>query len=255
SPFGGSLPLMVNHDKAWLTGARYYKVLLDGVDVTTSFSDYKWSTGLNRFELVTVAPSASHFFKVRSPAELWFNHFLGAFVDTTAVTNTLHTIEVRLYASASVASEIGHGTDPGRRIQVMVDNGWPSAAINAIWHDGSTIGACAVVTSGSSDFGFDITANDANQHLRSWALTAMWGDNASALVASDTYANHLGTAPHWAGTTGIVPGGPGWNADDGTFPSTHCAHTFYLDVWDRTINGWGYLHESTYHKSITIMLP
>ncbi|HSP73638.1 MAG TPA: hypothetical protein VLN26_14775, partial [Gaiellaceae bacterium] len=123
SPFGGSLPLMVNHDKAWLTGARYYKVLLDGVDVTTSFSDYKWSTGLNRFELVTVAPSASHFFKVRSPAELWFSHFLGAFVDTTAVTNALHTIEVRLYASASVASEIGHGTDPGRRIQVMVDNG------------------------------------------------------------------------------------------------------------------------------------
>lgn len=255
SPFGGSLPLMVNHDKAWAIGARYYKVLLDGVDVTAAFSDYKWNTALNKFELVPVAPSASHFFKVRSPAELWFNHFLGAFVDTSGVTNALHTIEVRLYASASVASEIGHGTDPGRRIQVMVDNGWPSAAINTIWHDGSAIGACAVVTSGSSDFGFDITATDANQHLRSWALTAMWGDNASAVVASDTYANHLGTAPHWAGTTGVVPGGPGWDANDGTYPSTHCAHTFYLDVWDRTINGWGYLHESTYHKSITIMLP
>lgn len=256
SPFGGTLPLMVNHDKAWLLGARYYKVLLDGADVTASFSDYRWNTALNRFELVTVAPSSTHFYKVRSPAELWFNHFLGAFVDTTAVANALHTIEVRLYASATAASEIGHGTDPGRRIQVMVDNGWPAAAINTIWHDGAAVGTCAIVTSGSSDFGFDITAVDAQQHLRSWALTAMWGDNHSALVASDTYANHLGTAPHWDGTSGIVPGGPGWNAAVAGDPtSTHCAHTFYLDVWDRVINGWGYLHESTYHKSITVMLP
>jgi hypothetical protein len=37
--------------------------------------------------------------------------------------------------------------------------------------------------------------------------------------------------------------------------STHCAHTFFLDAWDRVINGRGYVHgTSEYHKSITIML-
>ena len=76
--------------------------------------------------------------------------------------------------------------------------------------------------------------------------------HASAVVASDNYDNHLAGAPLWSGTTGIVPPGPGWNANDGTIPSTHCAHTFYLDVWDRVINGFGYIHEATFHKSITL---
>jgi hypothetical protein len=84
----------------------------------------------------------------------------------------------------------------------------------------------------------------------------MWGDNASAAVASDTYANHLGGAPIWAGISGVVtPPAPGWEANDGTWPSTHCAHTFYLDVWDRVIDGWSYIHDAGYHKSITILLP
>jgi hypothetical protein len=255
SPFGGSLPLMVNHDKAWTLGARYYKVLVDGVEQHDAFSDYKWNNATGRFELVTSAPSASNFFKVRSPAELWFNHFLGEFVDTGGLTNALHTIEVRLYSSASAAAEIGHGTDPGRRIQVRVDNRLPSATINRILHDGSAVSTCAIVNSGSSNFGFDITATDPDGHMLSWRLTALWGDNASAVVASDTYDNHLGGAPIWSGTAAVVPSGPGWNANDGTFPSTHCAHTFYLDVWDRVINGFGYIHEATFHKSITIMLP
>ena len=53
----------------------------------------------------------------------------------------------------------------------------------------------------------------------------------------------------------VTPPGPGWEANDGTWPSTHCAHTFYLDVWDRVIDGWSYIHEAGYHKSITILLP
>ncbi len=255
SPFGGTLPLMVNHDEAWAAGARYYKVLVDGAEVRDAFADYKWSNALSRFELQAVAPLATGFYRVRSPAELWFNHFLGAMVATGGLTNALHTIEVRLFASASAAAEIGAGADPGRRIPVRVDNSLPSAAINQILHDGSVVGACAVVSSGSTNFGFDVTATDPDGHLKSWSLIAMWGDNAAASIASDTYANHLGGAPIWSGTAGVVPGGPGWNANDGSYPSTHCAHTFYLDVWDRVIDGWSYIHEATYHKSITLLFP
>jgi hypothetical protein len=230
-------------------------VLVDGVEQAAAFADYKWNNATSRFELVTTSASASNFFKVRSPVELWYNHFLGEMVDTGSLTNALHTIEVRMYASASPATEIGHGSDPGRRIAVRIDNRLPSASINTIMHDGSAVNTCGVVTSGSSSFGFDITATDPDGHLLSWRLTALWGDNASAVVASDSYDNHLGGAPVWSGTTGVVPPGPGWNANDGTVPSTHCAHTFYLDVWDRVINGFGYIHEAAFHKSITIMLP
>ncbi|HYS47832.1 MAG TPA: hypothetical protein VEM36_03540, partial [Xanthobacteraceae bacterium] len=45
-----------------------------------------------------------------------------------------------------------------------------------------------------------------------------------------------------------VPGPP----SDPT--SINCAHTFFLDAWDRVINGWGYIHgDASYHKSITLM--
>jgi hypothetical protein len=34
-----------------------------------------------------------------------------------------------------------------------------------------------------------------------------------------------------------------------------CAHTFWLDVYDRVINGWVFIHGTSYHQSITINLP
>ncbi|MBV8857643.1 MAG: hypothetical protein JOZ96_06125 [Acidobacteria bacterium] len=46
-----------------------------------------------------------------------------------------------------------------------------------------------------------------------------------------------------------------WHAAVAGHPtSTHCAHTFFLSVWDRVINGYGYPHNRNYHKSITIWL-
>jgi len=256
SPFGGSLPVMVNHDRAYADGARYYKVFIDGVEQRQPFSDYRWDNPTSKFVLRTVSPSATGFFTVRSPAELWYNHFLGYYADSTGLTNALHTLGIRLYSAANAASEMGGLTDPGRTVGLLIDNRWPTAVINSIVHDGAVVGTCAVVTSGSSKFEFDVTASDPDGHLKSWYLGAMWGDDASGAVASDTYANHLGTAPIWAGIAGVVtPPAPGWEANDGTWASTHCAHTFYLDVWDRVIDGWSYIHEAGYHKSITILLP
>jgi hypothetical protein len=256
SPFGGTLPAMVNHDRAYADGARYYKVFIDGVEQRQPWSDYRLDNPTNKFVPRTVSPSATGFFPVRSPAELWYNHFLGYLADTSGLTNALHTIGIRLYAAANARSQIGDLTDPGRTVALRIDNRWPTAVINSILHDGVAGGACAVVTSGSSKFEFDVTASDPDGHLKSWYLGAMWGDNASAAVASDVYDNHLGGAPIWAGIAGVVtPPAPGWEANDGTWASTHCAHTFYLDVWDRVIDGWSYIHEAGYHKSITILLP
>lgn len=251
APFGGTLPVMVNHDKAWALGARYYKVFVDGSERSVAFGDYKWSTSTNRFEWQPASTGA--FLKVRSPAELWFNHFLGGLLPTGALSNALHTIEVRLYASASAASEIGHGTDAGRHFRALIDNRWPSASIDRIVHDGSPVGTCAIVDSGSTFFSFELTASDPDAHLKSWSLSALWGDNESATVAADAYESHLGASPAWNGPTAAVPGSP-WNCDTGTPTSKRCAHTFYLDVWDRVIDGWSYIHHATYHKSITIML-
>ena len=61
--------------------------------------------------------------------------------------------------------------------------------------------ACDIVSSAPNQFYFSITANDPNQHLLNYGLTAMWGDNQSESVYSDSYSNHpAAAAPHaWAG--------------------------------------------------------
>ena len=259
SPFGGTLPVMFNHENAYASGARYYKILVDGVEPRQTWYDYKWSTPDNAFTLRTIAPTASGYYPVRNPAELWYNHWLGYQLDTVALnlSNGLHTIAVQIFSGQSALLEIGNIGNPGHTMVVQIDNQWPQAQIDAIYHEPghNPIGTCGIVDSGTDEFTFDITALDAEQHLLSWSLTALWGDNQSATVASDSYSAHVSLSKLWPGVAGNVPS-PAWHAAVAGDPtSTHCAHTFYLGVWDRTIDGWNYIHYKEYHKSITLMLP
>ena len=263
-PFGGTLPLMINWEHAHSLGANFYQVFIAGqggapVEVTQPFGDYLWSVALNRFELVTTVPS-SGYYPLRASGQIWLNYWLGLLLDTTGQPNNLNKISIKLFASQNPASEIGHFTDAGRFASVMIDNTGPTANIEQILHDGSLVNTCAIVNSGSHTFTFKVTAS-APRHLRAWELTTYWGDNQSKTVASDDYSHHIATPPIWTGlSSGVVPppGPTPWDAYVAGPPpdptSIHCAHTFFLDAWDRVINGWGYVHgDATYHKSITLM--
>ena len=258
SPFGGTLPIMLNHDNAFLLGARFYRLFVDGAEPLQSWSDYRWSTPANSFVLHTINPIAGGYYPVHSPVELWYNHWLSYLLNTGSLSNGIHTIGVKLFSATAPASEIGHMTDPGRTMVARIDNGLPQASIDVIRHDGGAVGTCAIVASGSDAFTFDIVALDAEQHLLSWSLSAMWGDNKSKAVDADSYSNHIAANKKWAGTSATVPvvqPSP-WHATVAGDPtSKKCAHTFYLGVWDRVINGWNYIHYADYHKSITLMLP
>jgi sugar lactone lactonase YvrE len=252
-PFGGTLPLMINHERARGMGAAYYKILLAGAEVRQSWSDYKWSTATNRFELETITPDAANFYPVRGAGELWYNHWLGCMLSTAGVPTGLRTLEVRLYRpDKSAISLSGLIASVG----VMIDNSAPTAKIDQILHSGSPVGTCGIVNSGPDAFRFVITATDPEQHLLSWSLLAYWGDNRSKAVASDSYSAHVSPTRKWAGFSGPVPAGTWASADPSDPVYSHwCAHTFYLRVWDRVINGYNYLHYAEYTKSITIMIP
>jgi hypothetical protein len=43
-PFGGPLPLMINHLRAFHDGASYYRVKVDGVVHTDAWTDYRWNS-------------------------------------------------------------------------------------------------------------------------------------------------------------------------------------------------------------------
>ncbi len=252
-PFGGTLPLMVNHEGARGMGAAYYKILVAGVEVRQSWSDYKWSSATGRFEIETITPDAANFYPVRGAGELWYNHWLGGMLSTAGILSGLRTIEVRLYRPDKSAIPLGGVI---ASVGVMIDNSAPTAKIDQILHNGNPVGTCGIVNTGPDAFRFAITATDPEQHLLSWSLVAYWGDNKSKAVASDSYSAHVLPTRKWAGISGQVPAGTWVSADPSDPVYSHwCAHTFYLRVWDRVIDGYNYLHYAEYTKSITIMIP
>jgi hypothetical protein len=256
APFGGTLPLMFNHERAWAEGARYYKLEVDGVEPRQSFTDYRWSTSANRFQAQPVNPSATGYYRVRAPSELWYNHWLGYLLDTAGLANGLHEITLRIFAGTSEATEIGGGADTGRSVVVQIDNTVPLVAIEKIFHDGGEVGTCGLVTSGSDQFTFRITAQDPEQHMGSWSLVAIWGDNKSSAVAGDAYVPT--PTRKWAGPAGAtVPApAPAWEATvAGDDTSRRCAHTFRLAASSRVIDGWNTLHHRVVYKAITLLLP
>ena len=264
-PFGGTLPLMINWEHARTLGANFYQVFIAGpsgppVQVTQSFGDYLWSVPLNQFELVTTTPASGGYYRLRSAGQIWLNFWLGLLLDTTGRPNGLNTISIKLFSAESAASEIGHSTDPGRFAAVMIDNTVPVANIQQILQQPGNVpvGACAIVDTGTPTFTFVVTASAPQSHLLGWNLVAYWGDDKSMGVASDNYSAHITPTRLWAGITGVAvppPGPTPWNATVAGDPtSTHCAHSFFLDAWDRVINGWGYIHgAASYQKSITLL--
>lgn len=254
APFGGTLAVMLNHDRAFADGARFYKLMVDGVEVKQGWTDYRWSTSTNHFEAQFIAPGSAGFYRVRPPSELWYNHWLGFMLDTGGLSNGLHTLAFRLFGAETLASELGSSADAGRSVLVRVDNTVPFVAIDKITHDGAPVNTCAIVSGGTDQFVFTITASESQQHLRDWSLVALWGDNRSGAVASDSYAAHVSPSKKWGGLTAAAL--PVWHATVAGDPSsTHCAHTFYLTAASRAIDGWNYLYSSSYHKSVTLMVP
>lgn len=253
SPFGGTLPLMINHTKAYQDGGRYYRIEVDGNLQIPNFVDYLWSTSTNQFEATTIAAS-SGYYTLRKPGELWYHHWLGCRLPTNDLTNGPHTLTVKIYSAKNLGTLI---TQVSKNIRI--DNSWPLVSIDEIIHHHAVNGpvpvnTCGIVTENSDQFSFRITARDAEGHLRDWSLSALWGENKSAAIASDTYSPT--PSKQWPGiNNALVPAAPWAATVPGDPTSRRCAHTFYLTAWDRVIDGYSYIHRQQYHKSITLLLP
>lgn len=98
APFGGTLPIMVNYESAATAtpAAAYYQVEVDGVVQTGSWTVYYWNGVTNVLE--TVPPQTiggtPGCYPVHSVADLFLYQpqALGYELDTTALSNGLHTI-------------------------------------------------------------------------------------------------------------------------------------------------------------------
>jgi len=103
APFGGLLPIMVNYQSADTGGAAYYQVKVDGVVQTDAWTVYHWNGAT--YVLISVPPKtvgpSSGCFPVHPVAQLFDYQppALGYELDSTALSNGLHTIELQFINS------------------------------------------------------------------------------------------------------------------------------------------------------------
>lgn len=282
SPFGGTLDLFGNLNNFKMQGATYYDVSVSKdagayASLNLSWNMYKWDPAQAKYELVPVAPSktvtllgVTHYLYL-IPAEYPLN--AGWWQPPFQVMrwpsgeNGDYKFKIGIY-DASGADITWKLPAAQNSLMVKIDNTPPDVTLSNICQKGvagvfgnpcypdKEVKPCDIVSSGANTYYFKITAYDANAHLLSYGLTALWGDNKSVSVFSDSYGNHLAGAPLWSGVANFnAPqyAQPRCSNDTHVWCATcNCAHTFYLGAWKRTIDGYNYLLYRDYHKSITI---
>jgi hypothetical protein len=96
TPFGGTLPIMINYPAATALSATHYRIKVDGVVRLDSWTDEKWNGVM--FAPETVSPVAVNFqpgfYPVRPSPFLYMNPSLGSLMDSTGLSNAIHTLVV-----------------------------------------------------------------------------------------------------------------------------------------------------------------
>jgi hypothetical protein len=120
SPFGGTLPLIVNHMRAFEDGAAFYRVWVDAAFRTDSWTDEKWN-GIHYVPQTTAPVTVAGqpgFYPVHPLSELflWFHPTLGGLVDSTNLSNGLHTVMLEFVNAG--AGPVGFSTP----LTILIDN-------------------------------------------------------------------------------------------------------------------------------------
>lgn len=109
-PFGGTLPLMVNYQVANTDGAVWYSVIVDGISRSDSWTDLFWNG--TEYVAKTTVPTVVFssqpgifYYPVRPTATLfdWLNPALGSLMDSTTLSNGLHTIVLNFVSATGTA--------------------------------------------------------------------------------------------------------------------------------------------------------
>ncbi len=133
-PFGGTLPLMINHERAANDGARYYRIKINGVVRMDTWTDDKWNG--TTFVLQTMTPLVVNaqpgYYPVRPISDLllWLHPALGTLTDSTNLPNGLHTIEAEFINSA------GQTIETSDAVTIHVDNSQCTAGLATPTLDG-----------------------------------------------------------------------------------------------------------------------
>jgi hypothetical protein len=136
APFGGTLPIIIDHKDAYDLGARYYRVLANGVPGLDVWSDLKLNPATHEFETQIITPvtigGKPGCYPVRAPGDVWLTANLGDLLGTLALSYGQQNIQVEFI------NETGGGIRTSNVIRPLVDNSPCFAALTEATLDGNT---------------------------------------------------------------------------------------------------------------------
>lgn len=249
--FGGRLNIIGNKpnlDALIAGGARYIKVKYrPGSAGTftyfrTAWYNYSWNVGLGDYELQAFGPDAANFYPLPLAGVDYSIHDLLFQFDSTQLPQGIHQFEVEFFNAAKASIAV-----PAQTLTLNIDNTVPDVKINSVMHGGVAVGTCSIVqmTSPTDGIVVNFNAYDPEGNVLNYAVTANWGDGASALLASDLYTPEKG---NWTGVQNQnAPTSGVW------VPLVTCAHSIDVVAYSRTTNGYGYINHNSVRKYLTIM--
>jgi hypothetical protein len=190
APFGGTLPIMLDHTQAWNDGAVYYSVLVNGVARSDSWNDYFWNETTASYVLTPTVPTtvAGHtVYPVRNPAlvELWFNPDLGEEVPTMSYPDGIAKLQVLFYNAT------GGLVESSPIVPIQLANS-PCSASVALAHIGGTYASpnCGVLDYAASTDVLTLSYTAAQPGLfATYAFSVQRGVNPASISQTGAVTN------------------------------------------------------------------
>jgi hypothetical protein len=240
-PFAGTLPLMVNHFRAYNDGARFYRVKVDSVTHTDPWTDEKWN-GVHYVAVTTSTTTvggAAGYYPVRPISELflWMNPSLGDLLSTLGLSNGLHTIVIEFVNAGGTLIETS------TPLTIRVDNNQCTATVATPSVHGNTADPdCGLLHYGTKNtdlVSMPFTVGHPNG-FATFSFTLIKGVNAVSLPAAPPTSGPVGSAvsPITASIVDLMG-----KCDVAGFAE-------YIYVAASATNGWG--RQSQYDASAAI---
>ena len=184
-PFAGTLPLMVNHFRAYNDGARFYRVKVDGVVHTDPWTDERWN-GISYVAVTTTTLTVGgspDWYPVRPINELflWMNPSLGDLLSTAGLSNSTHTIVLE-FANAG-----GTVIETSTPLTIRIDNNYCTATVGTPGVHGTSAdpdcGLLHYVTKNTDPVSMPFSVGHPNG-FATFSFTLIKGVNAVALPAA-----------------------------------------------------------------------
>lgn len=111
SPFGGTLPVLVDHYRAWEAGLHYYRVLIDNQPRLDVWNDLTLNFATGHYDTIRqLAPQTigalEGFYAVHDPSVVYYNSDLGCLLPSTTLSNAGHIIKVEFYDGAAALKQV-----------------------------------------------------------------------------------------------------------------------------------------------------